>query len=73
MTVHELIKSLEEFDPMMEVSIGMVQRYGSNFAMTIEDVSVENVDDWDYGDTSCVVITEGRQFGSVAYDDEYDE
>ena len=35
MTVRELIDELERFDDDMEVKIGMIQNYGSNFAMDI--------------------------------------
>lgn len=68
MTVKELIGMLSEFDPDAEVVIGMIQRYGSNFAMDIEDVSFEQVSMWDEEDKPCVVITEGRQIGTVDYD-----
>lgn len=76
MTVKELIEMLSEFDPDAEVVIGMVQRYGSDFAMEIANISYKNVDNWVSTDPSpCVVITEGAQIGSVCYgddDDEYD-
>ena len=35
MTVRDLIDALECFDEDMEVRIGMIQNYGSNFAMNI--------------------------------------
>ena len=35
MTVRDLIDTLEQFDEDMEVRIGMIQNYGSNFAMNI--------------------------------------
>ena len=38
MTVGELISELECFDEDMQVRIGMIQRYGSNFAMSISCV-----------------------------------
>lgn len=74
MTVRDLIEQLEEFDEDMEVKIGMIQNYGSNFAMEICDDVVEErtVHDWDYGDYKAVVITEGRQIGTVNYEDEED-
>ena len=73
MTVKELIEILEGFDPEMEVAIGMIQRYGTDFAMEIQDISVNKVDAWDmsYDEDECperVVITEGSQFGSVYYE-----
>ena len=73
MTVRELIDELERFDDDMEVKIGMIQNYGSNFAMDImceiEELSINNF----YGDNySAVVITEGTQVGTVNYGDEED-
>ena len=75
MTVKELIKWLSEFDEDAEVVIGMQQTYGTDFAMEIEYVSEEKVDSWDINDSdvTCVVITEGRQIGGVAYDDESED
>lgn len=70
MTVKELINWLSEFDKDTEVVIGMQQRYGSDFAMSVEDVSEEKVIEWDSDDSNSkyVVITEGRQIGSVDYE-----
>lgn len=73
MTVKELIDMLSEFDPDSEVVIGMVQNYGSDFAMEIRGVSYENVYIWQDEDAPCVVITEGSQVGIVNYGDEEDE
>lgn len=74
MTVRELINWLEDFDDDTEVVIGMRQRYGTDFAMEIETISVERVDAWDDGKEEMVVITEGNQMGGVMYDgDEGDE
>ena len=74
MTVRELIDALEEFDEDMEVKIGMIQRYGSNFAMNIcENVEVHKINAWYEEDYKAVVITEGRQIGTVDYDDEDDD
>lgn len=67
MTVRELINWLEDFDDDAIVVIGMHQRYGSDFAMDIDDVSTETVDEWDGEETEMVVITEGSQMGSVHY------
>ena len=70
MTVGELISILEDFDEDMEVRIGMIQNYGSNFAMNICDVEEHEVKAW-YGENyNAVVITEGSQLGTVNYDDE---
>jgi len=72
MTVRDLIEQLEEFDDDMEVKIGMIQSYGSNFAMNICDDIVEErtIHDWDYGDYKAIVITEGGQIGTVNYEDD---
>lgn len=71
MTVRDLIETLEEFDEDMEVRIGMIQNYGSNFAMNIVDEVAEHKIRRFYGeDFTAVVITEGNQIGVVEYDDE---
>jgi hypothetical protein len=71
MTVRELIDMLENFDDDMEVCIGMIQRYGSNFAMDIIDDIAEHKINSFYGeDERAVVLTEGSQIGTVNYDDE---
>ena len=70
MTVRELIELLEEFDGDTEVVIGMRQRYGSDFAMEITDVTEERVDTWYCDEANVVVITEGNQIGAVRYDSE---
>ena len=70
MTVRELINWLEDFDEDANVVIGMRQKYGTDFAMEIEDISVERVDVWDNGEEETVVITEGSQMGGVLYEDE---
>ena len=71
MTVKELINWLEDFNEDAEVVIGMHQRYGTDFAMAIGEVSTEKInmfygDDED-DDSRYVVITEGNQIGSVSY------
>ena len=73
MTVRDLIDILENFDEDMEVRIGMKQRYGTDFAMEIDDSCIEeHTINAFYGDDyEAVVITEGSQCGSVKYDDEY--
>lgn len=71
MTVRDLIEILEEFDEDMEVRIGMIQTYGSNFAMNIcEDVEEHKIRTFYGKDFNAVVITEGNQIGTVDYDDE---
>lgn len=73
-TVRELINWLSDFDEDAEVVIGMRQRYGMDFAMEIEDISMENVDVWGEDEESTkVVITEGIQIGGVCYDGEDNE
>lgn len=71
MTVRDLIDALEQFDEDMEVRIGMIQNYGSNFAMNIIDDIAEHKINTFYGnDFKAVVITEGNQIGTVDYNDE---
>ena len=74
MTVRELIDILEDFDEDMEVVIGMVQRYGSNFAMRVcKDVEEHMIRSFYDDDYKAVVITEGSQDGTVDYNDTYYE
>lgn len=74
MTVRDLIEELEQFDEDMEVRIGMIQNYGSNFAMNIIDNIAEHKIRAFYGDDfKAVVITEGNQVGTVDYDDEEED
>ena len=71
MKVRDLIEELEQFDEDMEVRIGMIQNYGSNFAMNIIDDIAEHKIRSFYGDDfKAVVITEGNQVGAVDYNDE---
>ncbi len=69
MTVRELIEELENFDEDMEVVIGMQQNYGSDFAYTICDTEELPVKDWDNDREDRVVLTMGRQFGTVKYEE----
>ena len=77
MTVRDLIDMLEEFDEDMEVRIGMIQNYGSNFAMNIiDDVAVHKIRTFYGNDFRAVVLTEGNQIGTVDYDsddEDYDD
>ena len=70
MKVKELIDWLGDFNEEAEVIIGMRQRYGSDFAMEIDDVSEEKINLF-YGedDSDYVVITEGEEIGAVCYED----
>lgn len=74
MKVRDLIEELEQFDEDMEVRIGMIQNYGSNFAMNIiEDVAEHKIRSFYGEDFKAVVLTEGNQVGTVDYDDEEEE
>ena len=74
MTVRDLIEMLEEFDEDMEVCIGMIQNYGSNFAMNIvNDVAEHKIRAFYGDDYKAVVLTEGNQIGTVDYDDDEEE
>jgi hypothetical protein len=74
MKVRDLIEELENFDEDMEVRIGMIQNYGSNFAMNIIDNIAEHTINSFYGDDfKAVVITEGNQVGVVNYNNEDEE
>lgn len=68
MTVSELREELERFDDDMEICIGMEQNYGSNFAYTISETEIYDVKDWDNDREEKVVISMGRQFGTVKYE-----
>ena len=67
MTVGELKQILEDYNEDLQVCIGMIQNYGSNFAMEIDTVDYQNVDDWEYGEEDKLVLTEGSQIGTVLY------
>jgi hypothetical protein len=74
MKVRDLIDELERFDENTEVRIGMIQNYGSNFAMNIIDNIAEHTINSFYGDDfKAVVITEGNQVGVVNYNNEDEE
>ena len=75
MKIRDLIDALEQFDEDMDVRIGMIQNYGSNFAMNIcDDVAEHKIRSFYGNDFKAVVITEGNQVGTVDYnDDEEDE
>lgn len=71
MTVRYLIDVLEKFDDDTEVRIGMIQRYGSNFAMNIcDDIEEHNIRRFYGNDIKAVVLTQGEQIGTVDYDEE---
>ena len=71
MTVGELITALENFDEDMPVRIGMIQNYGSNFAMNIiDDIETHTIETFYGKDYKAVVLTEGNQIGTVNYEEE---
>ena len=72
MTVRELIDWLGEFAEDMEVVIGMRQRFGTDFAMSIESVDEYPVNPFWGEKENLIVITEGGQVGSVCYDEDDD-
>lgn len=67
MTVGELKAALEDYDEDLQVCIGMIQTYGSNFATELDDVDEFTVDDLEYGEEKKVVLTQGSQIGIVEY------
>ena len=74
MTVRDLIEALEQFDEDIEVRIGMIQNYGSNFAMNIvDDIAEHKIRSFYGNDFKAVVITEGNQVGTVDYNDDEEE
>lgn len=74
MKVRDLIEELEQFDEDMEVRIGMIQNYGSNFAMNIiDDIAEHNIRTFYGNDFKAVILTEGNQIGTVDYNDEEEE
>lgn len=73
MTVRELINELERFNDDMEVRIGMIQNYGSNFAMDIMcEIEEHNISSFYGDDYKAIVITKGEQVGTVGYEDDDD-
>lgn len=69
MTVRDLIEELENFDDDQEVVIGMQQNYGCDFAYTIYGTEELPVKDWDNEKEDMVVLTMGKQFGTVKYEE----
>jgi hypothetical protein len=47
----------------------MNQDYGSDFVMNIKDIEECMFDDFDDGNTTAVVIMEGRQIGTLDIDE----
>lgn len=74
MTVKDLINELKNFEEDMPVRIGMIQNYGSNFAMNIIDDIEEHTIETFYGKNyKAVILTEGNQIGVVSYDNDEEE
>ena len=76
MTVRDLIERLEMFDEDAQVKIGMMQNYGSDFAMNIVDnVDEFNIRSFHGKDYRAVVLTQGNQCGTVDYlgDDDFED
>lgn len=74
MTVKDLINELKNFEEDMPVRIGMIQNYGSNFAMNIIDDIEEHTINTFYGKNyKAVILTEGNQIGVVNYDNDEEE
>ena len=74
MKVKDLIAYLEDFDGDAKVIIGMRQTYGTDFAMEVEyDIEERKIRAFYGNDYKAVVITEGRQCGAVAYDEDDDD
>ena len=90
MTIRELedaLKSLKKYDGFTddtEVMIGMYQHYGSDFAMSIDEIEIDKGIRTFWGDDipkgKVIFLIEGSQEGVMddiedddEYDDEYDE
>lgn len=74
MTVKDLINELKNFEEDMPVRIGMIQNYGSNFAMNVIDDIEEHTINTFYGKNyKAVILTEGNQIGVVNYDNDEEE
>lgn len=74
LTVGELIDMLEDFDRDMPVKIGMMQRYGTDFAYNIcEEIEEHKIRAFYGDDYKAVVLKEGSQIGAVAWNDDEDD
>lgn len=72
MTVGELKELLKNFDEDMPVRIGMIQRYGTDFANEIDDVEEHRIRAFYGSDYKAVVLKEGSQVGAVDWNDDED-
>lgn len=68
MTVGDLKAALNNYDEDMPVCIRMIQPFGSNFAIELDDIDELTVDNWEYGEEKTVVLTQGSQIGMVDYE-----
>lgn len=74
MTVKDLINELKNFEEDMPVRIGMIQNYGSNFAMNIiDDIEEHTINTFCGKNYKAVILTEGNQIGVVNYDNDEEE
>lgn len=76
MTVRDLIDYLEGFDEDMKVVIGQRQRYGTDFAYEIYDITEQIYEGFWGGSSKVVSINMGEQMGTIDYDadpDDYDD
>lgn len=73
MKVRDLIEILETYDENAEVIIGMRQRYGTDFAMEIDEIEERKVRAFWGKDYKAVIITEGSQCGAVVYNEDDDD
>lgn len=76
LTVGEMINWLNDFDEDTQVLLGIEQRYGSDFAYTIGMIDEHPLNDWDAPveddeREKVVVITLGRQIGTIDYEEDY--
>lgn len=74
MRINKVIDELEflreEYGEDIDVKIGMIQKYGTNFAMEISEIDVHQIKSFYGKDYKAIVLTEGGQIGAVDYDDE---
>jgi len=75
MTVKGLISWLQDYDEDTEVMIGMYQRYGSDFAYTIDQIEDSKEFRGFYGDDKedVIFLLEGEQCGVIADKDEWED
>lgn len=73
MTVGELKELLEDFDDEMEVRIGMVQRYGTDFVYDINEVEENGVEAFYGDDYKAVMIMMGSQLGAINFNNDCED